>query len=299
MPLPALDDWTFFDRVARASSLTQVARDWGVSLTAVSKRLTALETRLGTKLVHRSTRAMTLTEAGALVAEGAARIVHDIHETEESLATVAGLRGTLAVHSTIGLGRAHIAPLLQELAGLHPHLAVELELSALPLTMSDAPFDLGIRVGSRAPANLASRLLHRQRRVLCASPAYLARRGAPASLDELAAHDCIVLRQGGGDYALWRFGEDGERVVRAMGRLTTSDGDVATDWCRAGGGIMLRSEWQVRPLIAAGELARVLPELPTPEANITAVFHPGTGHARRIAVALDHLQAGLRARLAA
>lgn len=298
MPLPAIDDWTFFDRVAHASSLTQVARDWGVSLTAVSKRLTALETRLGTKLVHRSTRAMTLTEAGALVAEGAARIVHDIRETEESLAAVAGLRGTLAVHSTIGLGRAHIAPLLQELADLHPHLAVELELSALPLTMSDAPFDLGIRVGGRAPANLATRLLHRQRRVLCASPAYLARRGAPTRLDELAAHDCIVLRQDKGDYALWRFGDDGERVVRATGRLTTSDGDVATEWCRAGGGIMLRSEWQVRPLIAAGELAPVLPEIPTPEANVTAVFHPGTGHARRIEVALDHLQAGLRARLA-
>ncbi|UQN14802.1 LysR family transcriptional regulator [Gulosibacter sp. ACHW.36C] len=297
MPLPAIDDWTFFDRVAHATSLTQVARDWGVSLTAVSKRLTSLETRLGTKLVHRSTRAMTLTEAGALVAEGAARIVHDIRETEERLASVTGLRGTLAVHSTIGLGRAHIAPLLRELAGEHPHLAVELELSSLPLTMSDAAFDLGIRVGSRTPANLASRLLHRQRRVLCASPDYRARRGAPETLEELAEHDCIVLRQDEGDYALWRFGDDGERVVRATGRLTTSDGDVATDWCRAGGGIMLRSQWQVRPLISRGELVPVLPSIPTPEANITAVFHPNTGHARRIGVALDHLEAGLAERL--
>lgn len=299
MHLPFVDDWTFFDRVARAESLTQVAREWGVSLPAVSKRLNQIEEQRGIRLVKRSTRALTLTEEGRLFAAGAARVVREIADTEDCLTGSAGLRGTVAIHSTLGLGRTHIAPAARSLARAHPRLRVELEMSTHPLNVSGTPFDIGIRVGTIADSRLHARLLYRQRRILCASPDYLERMGSPKHPRELVDHECIVIRENESDFALWRFGgSQGEMTVRVGGRMLTNDGDVATAWAVAGEGIVMRSEWHVRPLIAAGHLVQVLPEVPTPEANITALYDADVAQTRRVSVVLDHIADSVRARLA-
>lgn len=298
MHLPSIDDWTFFDRVARAESLTQVAREWGVSLPAVSKRLRKLEEQRGVQLVRRSTRTLTLTEEGARFAIGAARVVREIAEAEDSLTASAGIRGTIAIHSTLGLGRAHIAPAVQSLARAHPQLRVELEMSTQPLNVSGTPFDIGIRVGMLTDSRLRTRLLYRQRRILCAAPDYLLRAGTPTHPHELIDHECIVIRENESDFALWRFGEHrDEMTVRVGGRMLTNDGDAATAWAVAGAGIIMRSEWHVRPLIAAGELVQVMPEVPTPEANITAVYDVNAAQTMRVSTALDHLADSVRARL--
>ncbi|MGE0219829.1 LysR family transcriptional regulator [Mycolicibacterium sp.] len=297
--LPELDDWTFFDGIARARSLTAAAREWGVSVPAVSKRLGALESRLGVQLVRRSTRALSLTDEGVRLAEGAARVLREIHDVEDSLLDPrAGLRGRLAVHSTIGLGRMHVAPILRGFAEQHPQLRLELELSALPLNIAGSPFDVGIRVGRVADSRLHGRLLIRQRRVLCASPGYLDRCGTPRDLADLGRHNCIVLRQDESDYAIWRFGPTGaETAIRVDGTLLTNDGETATRWCLEGAGIIMRSQWHVEPLLRDGSLVQVLPEEATPEANIVAVYPTDVAPARRIGEFLDALKAGLAARL--
>ncbi|WP_343938842.1 LysR substrate-binding domain-containing protein [Pseudonocardia zijingensis] len=200
----------------------------------------------------------------------------------------------------MGLGRAHIAPLLGELESEHPDLRIDLELSHLPVHVAGSAFDFSVRVGRLPDSRLHWRMLHRNRRVVCASPQYVSRRGVPRTLDDLARHDCIVLRENDADYALWRFGtEDDPVTVRVDGALTTNDGDVAVDWCRAGRGLVMRSLWQVAPLLDDGSLVRVLPGLPTPRSDIVAVFpEPGPLH-RRIGDTIDHLARGLERRLPA
>jgi len=299
MDLPGIDDLRFFAGIAAASSLTEAGHRWGVSVSAVSKRLSRLERRLGAQLINRSTRGLTLTPEGQRYRDAASSVLRQIEDVEDEIGRQQhGLRGRVAVQSSIGLGRAHIAPLLGELQAEHPDLRIELELSHLPVHVGGSAFDISIRVGRLPDSRLHSRLLHRNRRIVCAAPDYLRRRGAPRTLDDLARHDCIVIRENDADYALWRFGSVDEPVhLRVDGALTTNDGDVATDWCRAGRGLLMRSQWQVAALLDDGSLVRVLPDLPTPRADIVAVL-PEAGHLhRRVGGTLDHLTRGLERRL--
>ncbi|MFD4253375.1 LysR family transcriptional regulator [Amycolatopsis thermoflava] len=299
MELPEFDDLRFFAGVAAASTLTEAGHRWGVSVSAVSKRLARLERRLDAQLINRSTRRFTLTPEGERYRDVAAEVLQRIDDVEDEIGRQRhGLRGRIAVQSSIGLGRAHVAPLLGELAAGHPQLRVDLELSHLPVHVGGTAFDFAVRVGPLPDSRLRSRLLHRNRRIVCAAPAYLREHGEPRTLDDLGAHSCIVIRENDTDYAIWRFGTADEPVnVRVEGTLTTNDGDVATDWCRAGRGLLMRSLWRVAPLLADGSLVPVLRELPTPRADVHAVLS-GTRHPpRRVATALDHLVRGFARRL--
>lgn len=301
MDLPQLDDLRFFDGVAGAATLTEIARQWGVSVSAVSKRLARLERRLGVQLVKRSTRRLHLTDEGRRYADGAAVVLRQVADLEDEVGGErTGLRGRLSVHSSIGFGRAHVAPLLGELAAANPELEIDLELSHLPLHVGGTPHDLAVRIGRLPDSRLHARMLHPNRRVVCAAPSYLARRPAPRSPQDLADHDCIVIRETDTDVMAWRFGEAGaETVVRVAGALISNDGDVATQWCLAGRGMVMRSLWQVAPLLRAGELVQVLPDVPTPRADIYAVSAASTHPSRRTREAVDHLERGLRDRLPA
>lgn len=298
MDLPEVDDLQFFDRVARCATLTEAARTWGVSTSAVSKRLARLENRIGIRLINRSTRRLSLTGEGLHYAAGVAEILGRIADLEESVTTdQRALRGRVAVHSTIGLGRAHIAPLLGTLRTRHPGVEVELDLSHLPLNITGTSFDLAIRVGRLKDSRLQFRRLHENRRVLCAAPGYLAGRTRPTSPADLADHQCIVIRENDSDYAIWRFGDEAdETAIRVHGSMISNDGDIATRWCLQGHGLLMRSLWQVAPMFRDGTLEQVLPEIPTPPADIYAVHGAGRPP-RRVLAVLDHLQAGLRDRI--
>nr|WP_296765595.1 LysR family transcriptional regulator [Rhodococcus sp. (in: high G+C Gram-positive bacteria)] len=294
-----IDDVTFFDVVARSASLTEVGRALGVSVSAVSKRLAQLERRLAVRLVTRSTRRLTLTPEGERYAAGAAVIAAEVAELEESVTgNVADLRGRIAVHSSVGLGRAHIAPLLAEFVAENPRVSLDLELSARPFNISGTSFDIAIRVGHLQDSRLTATRLCANRRVVCASPGYAAGHGLPASIKDLADHNCIVLRQDEGDFALWRFGSGGaETSVRVEGNMISNDGDVTTRWCVEGRGLLMRSLWHVRPLLDSGELVQVLPDLDTPAADINAVFSSAPQVPRRVRAMVDHLRSGLADRL--
>lgn len=295
----SIDDLQFFQVVAASETLTAAARRLDSSLPVVSKRLSALERRLDVRLVQRGTRRLALTSEGALYARRLDAILAQLRELEDLVTEGSGeLRGSLVVQATLGLGRDHVAPLIGEFAAQHPHLQVQLHTSALPLRPHRREFDVAVHVGSPPDSTLRMRRLAKNRRVPCAAPSYLARRGTPARVEDLAHHDCIVLRENEGDYALWRFGEtDDPRQVRVCGSLSSNDGTVVTDWALEGRGVIMRSEWHVRPHIERGELVRVLPHVPTPAADVYAL-HEDDGHVpRRVTELIEHLAARLPSRL--
>ncbi|MVU77626.1 LysR family transcriptional regulator [Nocardia sp. ET3-3] len=294
------DDILFFDIVARSRSLTEAAREFGVSVSAVSKRLAQLEARLGVPLVQRTTRRFTLTPEGDRYAAGAARLAAELEALEDSIAEQhADLRGRLHVRSTIGLGRAHIADLVAEFAARHPLVQIDLELSSAPLNIAGTGFDLDIHVGALPDSRLTATRLCRNQRIVCATPEYIRRHGTPATPSDLEDHNCIVLRENESDYALWRFlAPDGREIAtRVAGDLVSNDGDVITRWCLESRGLIMRSRWQVAPLLADGSLIHILPDLATPAADIYAAYSASPALPRRTRALLDHLRRGLQARI--
>jgi DNA-binding transcriptional LysR family regulator len=294
-----VDDLRFFQVVAASETLTAASRELGCSLPVVSKRLAAVERRLGVRLVQRGTRRLVLTSEGEVYAARVGPILDQVRELEEQVSDGAGpLRGTVLVHATLGLGRAHVAPLLGEFVAAHPELHVQLRTSALPLRPHRREFDVAVHVGTPPDSTLRMRRLAGNRRVPCAAPAYLARRGAPERVEDLLDHDCIVLRENEGDFDLWRFGDPGApQHLRVHGSLSSNDGDIVTDWALEGRGIIMRSQWQVQPYLERGDLVRVLPDVPTPAADIYALV-PGDAHVpRRVGALVEHLAARLPGRL--
>ncbi|WP_410635214.1 LysR family transcriptional regulator [Amycolatopsis sp. cmx-4-83] len=290
-----LDDLGFFHVVAVSETLTAAARELDVSLPVVSKRLKALEERLDVRLVHRGARRLALTAEGELYAARVEAILDQVRELDDLVGHRAGdLRGPIVVQATLGLGRAHVAPLIGEFTARHPRVRVRLHTSALPLRPHRREFDLAVHVGTPPDSTLRMRRLARNRRVPCAAPSYVDHRGTPERIEDLASHDCIVLRENEGDFAVWRFGGAAQpRQVRVRGSLASNDGDIVTDWALQGRGIVMRSEWQVRPHLDSGALVRVLPGVPTPPADIYALLADDAHVPRRTAELVTHLAARL------
>lgn len=286
--------------VAASETLTAAARELDCSLPVVSKRLSAMERRLDVRLVRRGTRGLALTSEGEVYAARLEAILDQVRELEDLVTHRSGdLRGSVVVQATPGLGRAHVAPLLGEFTALHPGVDVQLRTSALPLRPHRREFDLAVHVGTPPDSALRMRRLARNHRIPCAAPSYVDRRGTPERVEDLARHDCIVLRENEGDFALWRFGDAGEpRQVRVRGHLSSNDGDVVTDWALRGRGVIMRSEWHVRSYLDSGALVRVLPGVPTPPADIYALVSGDTHVPRRISELVEQLASRLPGRLA-
>src|SRR5690606_21178637 len=260
--MSAVDDLAFFQHLARAGSLTGAARELGLSLSAVSKRLKLLEARLGVQLAQRTTRSLSLTPEGERYLARGAAILDDLAELEDSLNDPdSALTGRICVNATFGFGRRHITPLLSEFAARHPGLEIQLELTNFPLSLSDAGVDIGIRIGMPPDSRLVARRLLANRRILCAAPRYLEHAPPLLQPEDLAAHACLIVREIDSDYALWRFERAGEaRTVRVGGRLSSNDGEAVHRLALDGHGVMLRSWWDAHEALARGDLVEVLPE---------------------------------------
>ncbi|MFM2346859.1 MAG: hypothetical protein RL654_1612, partial [Pseudomonadota bacterium] len=173
-------DLGFFSTLATCGSLSAAARELGITTPAVSKHLAQMEARLGVLLVNRTTRRMSLTPEGEICLAHARRILGDIHDLEQLLGVSRSTpRGLLRVNATLGFGRSHVAPLISRFAERHPEVEVQLQLSVNPPPLTDDAFDVCIRFGEPPDARVIARRLAPNRRLLCASPAYLARHGTP------------------------------------------------------------------------------------------------------------------------
>ncbi|MDF9435868.1 LysR family transcriptional regulator [Chromohalobacter israelensis] len=263
--MSAVDDLAFFQRVAQAGSLTGAARELGLSLSAVSKRLQQLEARLGVSLVARTTRRLALTAEGERYLTRGAMILGDLSDLESSLRDQdALLSGRLRINATFGFGRRHVAPLISRFAALHPQLELLLELTSFPLGLDEQGFDINIRVGEPPDSRWIARRLLSNRRILCAAPAYLANAPKLETLEDLAHHRCLIVRENDTDYSLWRFeatdGTRSQRAIRVNGRLASNDAEAMTRMALDGHGILLRSWWDVHEYLASGDLVPLLPQ---------------------------------------
>ncbi|WP_311064953.1 LysR family transcriptional regulator [Halomonas sp. DWK9] len=299
-----LDDLAFFQQLARAGSLTATARELGLSLSAVSKRLKQLEARLGVTLAARTTRRLTLTAEGERYLTQGGLILEELQTLESALSDTArhGLSGRLRVNATFGFGRRHIAPLLSRFCAQHPAIESWLELTNFPLNLSDHGFDVGIRIGEPPDSRLVARHILPNRRVLCAAPRYIATMPALSGPNDLAQHSCLVIRENDSDFPLWRFEHrhlPQRQAVKVSGQLASNDGEVITRLALDGHGVMLRSWWDVNEHLASGALQPLLPDWQGVRADFYAVFEHRRHIPARISALIDFLQREMAGRVPA
>jgi DNA-binding transcriptional LysR family regulator len=298
----AAADLGFFSTLASAGSLSAAARELGISTPAVSKHLALMEQRLGVSLVIRTTRRMSLTPEGETYLAHARRILGEIDDMAQQLgATRSTPTGLLRVNATLGFGRSHIAPLISRYVRAHPKVEVQLQLSVNPPPLTDDAFDVCIRFGEPPDARVIARRIAANRRLLCASPAYLAKHGTPKTPQDLAQHNCIGIRQGEEAYGLWRLTHGRGRqikqvAIKTRGNLTTNDGEIAVHWALDGHGILMRAEWDIERLLQTGKLVQVLPQYVTPDADIYAVYPPRHQLAARVRTFVDFVALSLAQR---
>lgn len=289
-------DLGFFVLLARRGSFVETAREIGVTASAVSRRLARLEDRLGVRLMNRTTRRVSLTGEGEVYFKKAVRLLSEIEELEHSLRSGQELpSGLLRINATFGFSRDYIAPTVSEFCSTYPDVEVQLVVTDAPMNLIEQGVDLNIRFGNPPTSNLIQRLLQRNRRFMCASPAYLKKRGMPASLDDLRHHNCIVLRQEHDIYDIWRFDERGGEnpSARVNGGLSTNDGEMAREWILNGHGIMLRSEWDIAHHVRDGRLRVVLPHH-FQTANIAAIYPERHHLTAKVRVFVDLLAERIR-----
>jgi LysR family transcriptional regulator, transcriptional activator for dmlA len=287
---PNLDDLRVFCTVARKASFSAAADALSVSAAYVSKRVNMLETDLGTRLFHRSTRRVAITEAGERVYAWAEKILDDVDRLVEDVSTTRRVpRGTLRVSSSFGFGRHVVAPALSRLTERYPQLSVRLDLFDRLVDVAGEGFDLDIQVGDDIAPHLIAKRLTSNHRVLCAAPAYLKRHGTPRQLADLGTHQCLAIKERDHPFGIWRLTERGETVsVKVTGPLSTNHGEVAVQWALAGRGIVLRSMWDVRALLDSGALVQVLPGVTQP-ANVWAVYPARLASSAKVRVCVDFL----------
>lgn len=284
-------DLAFFCLLARQPSLAAAAPQLGISAPAVSRRLGKLEARLGVRLMNRTTRSLSLTPEGERYLEQGERLLAGLASLEDELRQGRqSPRGRLRLNASFGFARQHLAPALARFAAAYPALEIILQLSDRPLDLTGEAFDLGIRFGPPPDARVLARKLLANRRLLCATPAYLDRAGLPRQPRDLARHACIVIRENEATFNNWVL-SDGrqQQTVKVSGALSVNHGEIALDWARAGHGIVLRSEWDVAARLASGELERVLPGWAGLPADVYAVYPQRHHLSATVRVLLDFL----------
>lgn len=282
-----------FVQVVEAGSLSRAAEDLNVSLPMASRRLRQLEIRLGVRLLQRTTRRQSLTEEGELLYPQAVEIIAMLEAVEQRLSQRSEtVSGHLRVTAPVALGSRHIAPLLADFRQLHPGLDIDLQLTDTVLDLVAAGLDLAIRYGALDDSSYISRPLAQNHRVLCASPAYLRRRGVPRHPSELTAHDCLHI--GSHSRVDWRFEGDDPVSVRIDARLLSNDGEVVHQWAVAGHGIARKSIWDVAEDLRDGRLVQVLADYPIPAAPLHAIYPHARHLAPRVRAFLDYLSQHLQ-----
>lgn len=270
-----LGDLDVFVRIVAARSMSAAGRELGLSPAVVSKRIRRLEERLGVRLLQRTTRQLALTEVGKGFHERVVAILASVEEAEAWASSgAAEARGTLRVSAPTSFGRLHIAPHLKRFLDAHPEVTVELSLGDAFVDVVGEGLDLAIRIADLSDSSLVARKLAPNHRILVATPGYLAERGTPATVDDLAAHTLLV--HNGTE---WRLdGPDGPAVVKVDTPLRTNSSEVVREAVLSGLGIALRSTWDVGPELKSGALARVLPGLRSSSRVAIHAVYPSRRH---------------------
>ncbi|SRR5579859_223804 len=287
-----LADIALFRTIVSAGSLSAAARSLGATPMLVSRRLAALEAELGVRLFHRTTRSLSLTAEGEAFLPHAVAMLEARDSAIESVASgVSGLSGVLRITAPNVIGHSVVVPVVAGLIADHPALRVDLTLSDGVMDIASAGLDVAIRVAPMKPSDLIATRLADNPYTLCASPAYIARSGAPATTGELSSHACIRLHA----MESWPFKRNGglDRI-RVSGPLSASTVDAVRAACIAGAGIAMMTYWDVREQIERGELKNiVLADAEPAELGIWAVFLTRAHMPLRVRAFIDALRARL------
>lgn len=251
-----------FVRVVQHGSLSSAARQLGSSPASVSRQIRALEDTLGARLLNRTSRKLTLTEAGETYFQHAEQILHHFDEAQHSISQLQrSPRGTLRVHSRILVGQLYIIPALTDFLLRHSEIKVDLMLSNRPIDLVEQNIDIDIRIGKLSDSSLIAKRLAVSQRVVCAAPSYLARHPPITCPQDLVQHNCLTYRLNMGSVQ-WRFlGADGATTdVAVSGSLQTDYGPALRSAALGGLGLALMPDWSVRDDIQRGLLVRLFPE---------------------------------------
>ncbi|MGF6778906.1 LysR family transcriptional regulator [Paraburkholderia sp. GAS334] len=288
-----------FSRAATAGSLSAAARQLGLSPAMATKHLDAMEQRLGVRLFHRSTRKLTLTEAGQQYLETCNRLLPDLEEAEALIASQRiDASGLLRLNSPLSFGVRYVAPLIPAFSKQHPGVTVDLGLNDRVVDLMEEGWDLTIRVGRLKDNRLVSRRLAESAMIVCAAPGYWAQHGRPALWPDLSAHNCLSVSFSSISRPdEWRFGKDGDRRVAVKGTLRTNNGDALVAAAIAGLGVLYEPEFIVADAIRRGELEQVTLDVRTADlGGIHLVRSPDRAPPAKVRVMTDFLIAAFNPR---
>ena len=285
-----------FVRAVELGSFSKAAVDCGAKVSSVSRAVAALEADLGVALFNRSTRRLNPTEAGGDFYERAVRILADVADARAQTAALNGKpQGLLKINLPGAFGRRHVVPLLPAFLAAYPDIRIEATLTDATVNLIEAGADVAIRIGALPDSTLIAKKLAPHRRMLCAGPAYLARRPAPKQPADLAGENCLLFALAPSDR--WGFARDGERIeVAVKGSFRANDSEALLEAAEAGLGLALLPTWLAGASVRAGRLVSLLPDwaasLAPGERAIWGVYPPKKILSPKVRVFLDHVEAG-------
>ncbi|SEG07870.1 LysR family transcriptional regulator [Marinobacterium lutimaris] len=286
----SLDDMAVFAAVVDHAGFTAAARVLEISTPVVSKRVSSLEAQLGARLLNRTTRRLSLTEAGRVFYQHCRRVVNEARAAEASVAHLQDEpRGLLRVTAPVSVGSTELTRALVGFMRSYPEVEVELDLSDRRVDLADEGFDLSIRLTREPPEQLSARLLTNTQRVVCAAPEYWLKHGHPQEPGDLKNHSCIVYFPNN-DFNLWYF-DDGAEVqsVPVQGSFKANNATAMVEAAQGGLGVVMLSSVLVGPAIAAGLLEPVLESYSSPSAGIYALYLPNRYLPTKARVFIDYL----------
>ena len=291
-----LENIRVFMRAVESGSFSEAGRALRLSSAVASYRIRVLEEHLGCRLLTRTTRRMNLTEAGRIYYERCIDVIEALERAEASVADKGGTpKGAIKLTAPLGLGREVIAPLVADYRLRHAETEVRLRLSDHLLDLVQEAVDVAVRMAKLEDSSFTQRKIADVRRVICAAPSYLERRGEPAVPDDLLRHDCLLLRFPGSQQFRWTFGEGKKAVtVPISGPIDADDSDVLTAWAVAGQGIAMRPLFEVAQHVAAGRLKILLPAHPPPSIALSILFPTRRMMSRRVRDLVDDIHATTR-----
>jgi DNA-binding transcriptional LysR family regulator len=273
-------------------SLAKAALELGVTPAMLGRRVDALERRLGVKLLHRSTRHLSLTEQGSVFLDQCRKLLSDLEGAEELMSAGRHMAtGHLRVTAPAGFGRKHVAPHAPGFLAANAQVQISFDLTDRVVDLVREGYDMGIRIGSVLDPNLVAIKLGRNQRVVCASPAYLKRHGIPRTLADLERHNCLAFNPQGGQLGGWYFQDKGKLVtIRVRGNLDCNDGELLHRWAAEGLGLAWRSTWEIQAELARGELVTVLDKYAIADYDIRAVYPHQRHVPAKVRFFIEHLK---------